>query len=166
MADQRGPESVLVVHVSSAAQDERASKLTGVLNQLDNFVLTDSPAQAEVIVMTDDDARLIAASPVFQTYQAKCVGMSDGDVLNYYLPALYAANFRSWLSRGRALTTGPFTSLFDVRNGSRNPWIARLKETIEIGKKRYLYSFMGGSTCFLRKRMLKHFRNLDIPDAL
>jgi hypothetical protein len=37
-----------------------ASKLIGVLEQLDNFILTDSPAQAEIIIMTDDDARLAA----------------------------------------------------------------------------------------------------------
>jgi hypothetical protein len=155
---------VLTVHVSSVAQDARASKLTGVLEQLDNIALTGNPAEAEVIVMTDDDARLIAASPVFHSYRAKCVSVSDGDVLNYYLPALYAANRRSWLSYGRAFTTGPFTSLFYVRHGSRNPWIDRLQN--EEVDKRYLYSFMGGSTCFLRKRMLKHYRCLDIPDAL
>ena len=71
MAEPPRSSDVLLVHVSSAAQDARASRLIGVLEQLDNFTLTDSPAQAEIIIMTDDDARLIAASPVFHAYQAK-----------------------------------------------------------------------------------------------
>ena len=124
---QPNAEDVLRVHVSSIAQDVRAKKLTDVLEQLDNIALTGDPKAAEVIVMPDDDPRLIAESPVFQEYQDKCVAISDGDVLYYYLPALYASNFRSWLSRGRALTSGPFTALFNVAHGSRNPWIARLK---------------------------------------
>ncbi|MEJ8853711.1 exostosin family protein [Variovorax robiniae] len=107
---------------------------------------------------------MIASSPVFRAHKEKCVAISDGDILSYYLPSLYASNHRSFLSRGRALTAGPYLSLAEAPLGSRNAWISPLKDA-QL-EKRYLYSFLGGSTCMLRKRLFRYYRSLSIPDAL
>ena len=155
---------MLKVHVSSATFDTQATKLMDVIAHLNDLELTTDPVEADVILMPDDDSRLIAESPVFKSHKAKCIAISDGDTLSYYLPSLYASNHRFPLSRGRALTAGPYGSLVDVPSGARNTWISPLKDS-QV-EKRHLYSFMGGSTSMLRKRLFRKFKSLDIPDAL
>ena len=155
---------MLKVHISSASSDARLAKLTAALEQFGQLTFTSDPAKAEVVVMPEDDPRLIASSSVFKAHKAKCVAVSDGDILSYYLPSLYASNHRSLLSRGRALTAGPVFSLVEAPLGSRNAWMSPLKN--EQMEKRYLYSFMGGSTSMLRKRLFRNYRSLAIADAL
>ncbi|WP_213954746.1 exostosin family protein [Variovorax sp. dw_954] len=156
---------MLKVHVSTPGPDATfGDKLKAVLGQFDNFVLTSDPAAAEVILMPENDSRIFASAPVFQSHKEKCVAISDGDILSYYMPSLYASNHRSLLSRGRALTAGPFSSLVEAPLGSRNAWISPLKDA-QV-EKRYLYSFMGGSTSMLRKRLFRYYRSLTIADAL
>jgi len=155
---------MLKVYVSSATFDSQATKLIAVIQNLNDLKLTIDPVEADVILMPDDDSRMIANSPVFKAHKAKCIAISDGDILSYYLPSLYASNHRFPLSRGRALTAGPYGSLIDLPSGPRNAWISPLKDNPV--EKRYLYSFMGGSTSILRKRLFRNFRSLDIPDAL
>ena len=155
---------MMKVFVSSVRLDAQAAKMLAVVQKLDQFTLTSDPQEAEAILMTDDDSRLISGSAVFKAHKAKCVTLFDGDVMSYYAPSLYASNHRGLLSRGRALTAGPFASLIDVPKGPRNSWISRLKD-VEV-EKRYLYSFMGGSTSMARKRLLRNFRSLNIADVL
>ncbi|MET0540275.1 MAG: exostosin family protein [Variovorax sp.] len=153
------------VHISSAGPDSAfAKRLTAIFARFGHFQVIGDPAQADVVLIPEGDSRLVAKSPVFKAHRAKCVAISDGDILSYYLPSLYASNHRSFLSRGRALTAGPFSSLVEAPVGSRNAWITPLKD--EPVEKRYLYSFMGGSTCMLRKRLFRYYRSLSIPDAL
>jgi len=155
---------MLKIHVSSATFNTQATKLMDVIAHLNDLELTTDPVEADVILMPDDDSRLISESPVFKAHKAKCIAISDGDILSYYLPSLYASNHRFPLSRGRSLTAGPYSSLVDIPSGPRNAWISRLKDD-EVDK-RYLYSFMGGSTSMIRKRLFRKFKSLDIPDAL
>ena len=107
---------------------------------------------------------LIGKSPVYQAFELKCVVISDYDILSYYIPALYTSNFRCLLSRGRALTASPYASLLEDERRKRNVWINRLKNA--DFEKRLLYSFMGGSTCWLRKRLLKQYADCPLEDVL
>jgi hypothetical protein len=152
------------IFVESAARDSKYSELTSILNRLDDVALADDPAVADAILLTDDDATLIRKSLVYQAFKSKCVVISDGDILSYYIPALYASNFRCLLSQGRALTVSPYASLLEDERRKRNVWINKLKDA--DFEKRLLYSFMGGSTCWLRKRLLKQYADCALEDVL
>jgi hypothetical protein len=153
---------MILLHVAGEPHERHYLELTGVLGRFENIELTRSPAAAEVIVLSDDKAEAIKRSPAYRDFPEKCVTVSDSDFMDYYVPALYASNFKGWLSKDRALTCSPYSSLFDAQ-GKRNAWIDRLRDV--PCEKRLLYSFMGGSTSLLRKRLFQHYRSLDIADV-
>ncbi len=156
---------MIKIYVESVTRDFRYPELIAVLSRLDDIALVDDPAEAEAILLTDDDSTLIRKSPSFQNFRSKCIAISDGDILSYYIPALYASNFRCLLSHGgRALTASPYCSLHADERGKRNVWIDRLKDA--PFERRLLYSFMGGSTCWLRKRLLKQYKSCSLEDVL
>jgi hypothetical protein len=153
---------MIVLHVTGTPDQRHHRELTGVLQQFDNIVLTPDLDKAEVIVMSDGEAASIRQMDAYRRFPEKCVTISDSDVMDYYIPALYASNYTGLLSRHRALTCSPYTSLFSAQ-GKRNGWIDRLID--EPMDKTLLYSFMGGSTCMLRKRLFRHYKSLDLPDV-
>jgi hypothetical protein len=153
---------MILLHVTGQPHERHYQELTGVLGQFTNIAFTQSPKEAEAIVMSDDTAASIKRSAAYRQFPEKCVAISDSDFMDYYVPALYASNYRGWLSKDRALTCSPYTSLFAAQ-GKRNAWIDRLRD--EPCEKRLLYSFMGGSTSLLRKRLFQHYKSLDIADV-
>jgi hypothetical protein len=153
---------MILLHVTGTADERHYRELTGVLAQFDNISLTDRPDHAEIVVLSDGETAAIRKSEAFERFPEKCVTISDSDVMDYYVPALYASNYTGFLSHNRALTCSPYTSLF-AEQGKRNAWIDRLID--EPMHKTLLYSFMGGSTCMLRKRLFHHYKSLDLPDV-
>lgn len=153
---------MILMHVTGTADQRHHRELTGVLQQFDNIRLTDDLSKAEIIVLSDGETVSIRKMDAYRRFPEKCVTISDSDVMDYYIPALYASNHTGFLSRHRALTCSPYTSLF-AEQGKRNAWIDRLID--EPMHKKLLYSFMGGSTCMLRKRLFHHYKSLDLPDV-
>jgi hypothetical protein len=151
---------MISVYIESVSRDRSFLELKSVLRRFSNIQDSEHPQDADVVVLTDDDHRLINQSEVFRKFRSKCVIVSDGDIFSYYLPALYAANYENWLGRGRALTCNYYSALFESE-GKRNIWIDKLRESDE--KKLYLYSFMGGSTAMIRKRLYKQYEE-NCPD--
>lgn len=155
---------MIKIYLESATRDSKYSELLSVLKRLENFKLVDAPGDAEAILFPDDDFASIRRSPAFQNFKSKCLAINDGDILSYYIPALYASNFRCMLSRDRALTISPYCYLFEDAPGKRNALLSKLKDV--NFEKRFLYSFMGGSTCWLRKRLLKQYKDCALDDVL
>ena len=153
---------MMFLHIAGNADQYHYRELLGVFQQFDNFTLTADPVQAEIIVLSDWKARSIQRTEVYKQFPKKCVTMSDSDVMDFYIPALYASNYTTFLSRNRALTCSPYTSLF-AEQGKRNAWIDKLID--EQMPKKLLYSFMGGSTCLLRKRLFRHYKSIDLSDV-
>ncbi|HUD34957.1 MAG TPA: exostosin family protein [Variovorax sp.] len=153
---------MILLHVTGTPDERHHRELTGVLEQFDNISLTNDPAKAEIIVLSDGETASIRRMEAYHRFPEKCVTISDSDVMDYYVPALYASNYIGFLSKHRALTCSPYTSLF-AEQGKRNAWIDRLAR--EPMHKKLLYSFMGGSTCMLRKRLLHHYKSLDLSDV-
>lgn len=153
---------MIFIHVAGHAGELHHCELTSVLQAFDNVTVTADPDLAEIIVMGDGRSSSVQKMDVYKRFPQKCVAISDSDVLDYYLPALYASNHKTPLSRHRALTCSPYTSLF-AAEGRRNAWIDRLID--EPMPKTLLYSFMGGSTCMMRKRLLRQYKSIDLPDV-
>jgi hypothetical protein len=153
---------MIILHVAGQADQRHYRELTGVLQQFDNFNLTNDPAQAEIIVLSDGEANSIRQMDAYRRFPERCITISDSDVMDFYVPALYASNYTTPLSRHRALTCSPYTSLF-AEQGKRNAWIDLLID--QPMPKTLLYSFMGGSTSMLRKRLFRHYKSSDLLDV-
>lgn len=155
---------MIKVYIESAADASKRQELLRVLSRLNDVTLVPRAADAEAILLTDDDSTLIRRAPAYRDFRSKFIVISDSDIMSYYIPALYTSNFRCLLSRGRALTISYYCCVFEDENGKRNIWIDKLKNVNY--EKRFLYSFMGGSTCWLRKRLLKQYRECPLNDVL
>ena len=151
------------IHIESVTRDLAYADTKTVLSKLRNIELTATAEDAEAILMTDDDPTLIRRSPAWRRYPDKCVAINAGDILSYYIPALYPSNYRCLLSRHRALTTSFYTYTAEDSR-LRNAWINRLAGTTP--ERRFLYSFMGGSTCWLRKKLFRQYAGHGMNDVL
>ncbi len=153
---------MITVYLESVTRSESFQELSKYMPDLGGIHIVDSPDQAEVILITDFDAHDIMRSPLLKTYSSKCLTLSDADEPSYYLPGLYASNGVGMLSTGRALTMNYLRVALPTR--FRNTWIDQLR--LENIPNRYLYSFMGGSTSFTRKRLFKQYTGHCPPDVL
>jgi len=112
------------------------------------FQVTCDCSTAQVIIFENDDRRYILKSSEYLTWPQKCIVISETDLPTYFLPACYCANKKCLLSSKRAKTI----SYFLYRRAHQHPYI---KPTKLKDKPVFLYSFVGGSTSWLRKRLFK-----------
>ncbi|SFK34875.1 exostosin domain-containing protein [Methylocapsa palsarum] len=150
--------------VQSVQKKASYHDLLSVLKNIEEIRILSGPEDAEAILLPDDEPGYIRKDPAFRQFRSKCIAISDGDHLSYYIPALYASNFKCMLSKGRAQTVIHYLYSIENEPGKRNIWINRLKGS--DFEKRWLYSFMGGSTCWTRKRLLKQYKNSSPEDVL
>lgn len=113
---------------------------------------------ADIILFGSDELEHLRASPHLPRHRAKCVCISETDTPTFALPGLYAANIRSGLTSGRAETMSYFISERAKGNAAVRRMIGQAVE------KRYLYSFLGGSNSWARKRLFR--RVTSGPDAV
>jgi hypothetical protein len=121
------------------------------------FELVSHPANADVILFDEDCPNYIRKSPEFMQWREKCLLVCEADLPTYFLPACYSSNSNTWLGRGRSRTI-PY--LFTQRKHP-NPFI---QPPDWNNPRTYLYSFLGGSTSWPRKKIFKSASNL--PDVL
>lgn len=112
------------------------------------FQLVADPSVSDVIIFEDDNPGYIRRSLAFKKWPDKCVVVSEQDRPGYFLPACYASNQRCLLSKGRSKTI-PFII---SETAIPNPFI---KDIEDIEPRPYLYSFRGGSTSWVRKKLFK-----------
>jgi hypothetical protein len=118
-------------------------------NNLSLFLECD-PATADMVIFGTDEVSYVENSDLYRACRTKSVCITETDTPTFRLPGLYAANNRSRLTQSRCRSMSYFISERD----RGNPEIRRL-----IGQtfdKRYLYSFMGGSNSWARKRLFYH----------
>lgn len=113
------------------------------------FQLVKDPAQADVIIFENDEPAFIRGTAEYKNFRDKCIVVSEIDLPSYFLPACYAAtDGSSWLSKNRTVTIPYLLSQISVAN----PFLSDINIDAD---RRYLYSFRGGATSWVRKRMLK-----------
>lgn len=118
------------------------------------FVESDLDA-ADVVIFGTDEVGYIRRSELYQAHKAKSICITESDVPTFRLPGLYAANQRSFITSRRTKTT----SYLIYQRIKANPDVERL-----VGQhveKRYLYSFIGGSNSWARKRLFRYIRSKD-----
>jgi len=113
------------------------------------FSFVDDPVDADCIIFENDDPAYITQTATFKQWPQKCIAVNEADVPSFYLPGCYASNRHGWLSTGRAKTIPYIISQRTIAN----PFI---REIDEHTQQRYLYSFKGGSTSWVRKKLFKN----------
>jgi len=111
------------------------------------------PATADTIIFGTDLVDYIQSSALYHAFRTKSVCITESDTPTFHLPGLYAANSRSRLTWSRCRSMSYFISERD----RGNPDIKRLIG--QTHEKRYLYSFMGSSNSWTRKRLFKHLQS-------
>ena len=108
-----------------------------------------TPDKAKFIVFGNDQVEYVVHNRLYARWPLKCVCISETDTPTFFLPGLYAANAKSFLSNGRVETINYLIS-------------ARTKANQELKKldprgvdKTYLYSFMGASNSWARKHLFR-----------
>jgi hypothetical protein len=146
------PRSLAAGSLAVHFDDSASATLRLVLTEHASlFVETDARA-ADVVIFGSDEIDYIDKSALYRAYKSKSICITESDIPTFRLPGLYAANQRSFLTSSRTKSISYFMSERD----RGNPEIKRL-----IGRKpekRYLYSFMGGSNCWARKRIFRSLR--------
>jgi hypothetical protein len=124
-------------------------------------VLVEDPGVADMIVLLGDFGRkpeLLLSNSVYRAYREKCAVYTEDDIYLPLAPGVYCSAQVDRHSRaGRA-----FSASYYSQNGRfSNRFVAPAEAT---SNKKFLFSFMGGSTSMLRKRLF----NLDYrrPDVL
>jgi Exostosin family len=143
-----------VSDVISVFLDKNCSPTLGDIFRSGSFYfdVTNEPATADLIVFGFDDYRYIRASELYKQHKDKCICVSETDRPRFFLPAIYSSNMRTMLiGVGRSETMNYPCS--QIRCWNR--WVTKLAEVKR--EKRFLYTFMGGSTSFARKRLFRHF---------
>jgi hypothetical protein len=130
-------------------EDSCSVGLRQTLTEAPGLFTESSPEHADVVIFGSDDIAYVEHSPIFRSYASKSICVTESDIPTFRLPGLYAANMKSFITSSRVKTMSYFIS--ERERG--NPEVRQL-----IGRqidKRYLYSFMGGSNSWARKRLFR-----------
>lgn len=133
------------------------STIRGVIEENAHlYSVTTSPGLAEIILFQNDHPTYIRATEEFSKWPHKCIVISETDEPYFFLPACYCSNRSSWLSRGRTETIAYIQTLRE----NPNPFVLAAKSRTP---PKFLYSFQGGATSWVRKKI---FKNLPVADDM
>jgi len=124
-------------------------------------VVTEDPAVADLILFSagypfESWYRGLLSSPLIHLYPEKCFLYSDGDMFIPVLPGAYASAKQGFLGNVRA-TGAPYITPV------ANPYIRPLRM-----ERQYLFSFIGSSTSWVRKRLFRmdfHREDVLVEDS-
>jgi hypothetical protein len=106
-----------------------------------------TPDKARLIIFGDDTHEHVDHNALYARWPLKCVCITETDTPTFRLPGLYAGAAQSIFTRGRVETINYLLS----ERVNANEEIKKLDP--KAYEKTYLYSFMGGSNSWPRKRI-------------
>lgn len=147
------------VHLAGLYETELLTLLSARA-QHGRYPLTGDPAAADLILLLGNFAlepHLLLNHPLYRAHPDKCVVYTEEDIYLPLLPGAYCSarvddNHRC----GRTFAFGYVSA-----NGA---WCSNRHITAEPARKEYLFSFQGGSTSLVRKRLFKI--RFNRPDVL
>ena len=142
----------MLVHFDCSASEE----LRNILLEKPDLFVESGPEEADAILFGRDELAYLRRSPLVRRFRSKCLCVSETDIPAFGLPGLYAANIASFLTAGRTETVSYFVS----QHATGNAAVRRLQG--QAVEKRYLYSFLGGSHSWPRKRLFRMPRPDDV----
>ncbi|WOD41568.1 exostosin family protein [Nodosilinea sp. E11] len=124
--------------------------------QSEGFSITSDASEADAIIFQAHKYSYIKNSHLFKDFKEKCFNLTQSDFPGFFLPGIYASNYRHFF---RVLTDGRTKtfSYFYIDKNSRNQYIDPYKD--KHLEKKYLFSFIGGPTSHLRRKIFKIYEN-------
>lgn len=136
-------------------EDSCCNELKATFIPSEYFIVVDNPNNADVIIFQNHSYAYIKQSRYYQNYKKKCIVLTETDKPNYFLPGVYASGYNHLLSKGRIKT---YCYFYTNRNTlKKNQFIDEYKN--KRLKEKYLFSFIGGSTSWVRKRLFKLYKH-------
>ncbi len=146
------------VHFSPVKETELAALLPQRAEH-STHTLTASPDEADLILLIGSfavDPRCLLEHPLYRAWPDKCAVYSEDDIYLPLAPGIYCSAVEDESTQvGRVFSY----SYVSASGRYSNPFIAN-----SSAKKSYLFSFQGGSTSILRKRMFN--LSFNRPDCL
>jgi hypothetical protein len=145
------------IHLSPVGETELA-KLLPVRAQSSTHTLTDDPAAADLILLAGSfgrDPDYLVKHPLYRAYTDKCAVYTEDDNYLPLAPGVYCSAIVDESSRAGRTASYSYVS---ARGVYSNPHVAQA----DVMKK-WLFSFMGGSTSLLRKRLFN--LSFNCPDV-
>ncbi|MGA1983649.1 MAG: exostosin family protein [Acidobacteriaceae bacterium] len=129
--------------------------------------LTDDPGSADLILMLGSfglSPRDLLDHPIYKAFPDRCAVYTEDDNYLPLAPGVYCSAHRDEHSRAGRIFSYSYVS----RNGRyRNPYLAETGSVLPAApaaERRYLFTFQGGSTSLVRKRLFN--LKFDRPDVL
>lgn len=126
------------------------------LSKNKNHIFVDNPEAADIILVLYTHFDYHKHRQLINKYLDKCYAIDEDDTPYLIIPGLYTSSPKSLLTKYR-FRGCPY---FDFNEHIHNAFLNSLSNGIP---KKYLVSFLGGSTCWLRKRLFNlKFKRDDI----
>lgn len=134
-----------------------SSKLRDIIStHPELFKIEPEPSIADVIIFENDTRNYIRKSVEFRQWKNKCVVISEADLPSFYLPGCYTCNKQSILTENRVKTISYIIS-------TRSFPHPHIDNQFPLDKIIYTYSFVGGATSWVRKRLFSSLKSgLDV----
>ncbi len=133
-----------------------------LITQPQIHTITKNPEEADIILITHENLTDSSLNRFLDKYLDKCYALNTSDNPLFVLAGLYASGNKSFWLFNRHLIRG-CSYICDLYQGNcnRNQFVDfSLDQHLE---KKYLFSFVGASTSWVRKRLLKlKFQRSDI----
>lgn len=152
------------VYLAALRETDQVAILEDHASFSKNHKIVSSPSASELILILGASARKpeqLLQHHIYKSYSDRCVVYTEEDDYLPLLPTIHT-NAKEGLDTriGRV-----FNYAHISRNGRhQNPFVGEMTSTMPIGsttQKRYLFSFLGGSTSILRKRLFNLRFNRD-----
>lgn len=143
----------------AAAQDSALTALMRLRAEQSSYTLTDDPLAADLILFLGNpthEPHLLLDHPLYLAHPEKCAIYSEDDEYLPLLPGVYCSARIDEHSRAGRVFSWSYVS---AGGSIANPYIGQLD-----ARKSLLFSFQGGSTSILRKRMYR--LRFTRPDVL
>jgi hypothetical protein len=157
------------VHLTNCGETELLDLMASRAADSFGHELTGSAADADLILMLGNfgrDPEYLLDHPAYERFPEKCAVYTEDDNYLPLAPGVYCSARDDRSTRiGRV-----FSYTYVTRNGRyKNPYLSELnrQKWLEIERatpKRYLFTFQGGSTSILRKRLFN--LQFNRPDVL
>jgi hypothetical protein len=126
-----------------------------------NYVITKDPANADIILVAEPYSTYCNQPHLLRKYFNKCFALDFSDRPYLIIPGLYASLTKSFWQKYYYRSCPYLFDLYGVKGGYTNSFVDNIDNSINLEKK-YLFSFVGGSTSWVRKRLFReNFQNRD-----
>lgn len=156
------------VHLTNCGETELVDLMQSRAEAFSAHELTDSPQNADLILLLGSfgrDPGLLLDHPSYQKFPEKCAVYTEDDNYLPLAPGVYCSAHDDQSARAGRV----FSYTYVSRNGRyQNPYLsewnkAKWSQVEASVAKRYLFTFQGGSTSLLRKRLFnQRFNRADV----